>query len=61
MLVEAVGIGLKARLKLRKLLILRTGKMAKTAEIAEATYTPGTRDESEPGTPECRPYNSGSY
>ena len=42
-LVGAVGIGLKAALRLRKLLILRTDKMAKSREFAEAGYTAGTR------------------
>jgi hypothetical protein len=37
------GIGLKAALRLRKLLILRIGKVAKTPELADARYTPGTR------------------
>jgi hypothetical protein len=42
-LVEAVGIELEARLKLRRLLILRFGKVAKNPEFAEARYTPGTQ------------------
>jgi len=41
--VVAVGIGLKAALSPRKLLILRIGKMAKSHEFAEARYTAGTR------------------
>ena len=43
LLVGAVGIELKAMLSLRKLMILRTAKMAKPGEFAEARYTTGTR------------------
>jgi hypothetical protein len=38
-----VGIGLKAALRLRKLLILRTGEMVKSRKFVEPRYTPGTR------------------
>ncbi len=43
MLVGAVGIGLKATLKIRKLLILLNAKNAKNTGFAQARYTPGTR------------------
>lgn len=42
-LVGAVGIGPKARLKARKLLISHNAKTAKTPRFAKARYTPGTR------------------
>ena len=41
-LVGAVGIELKARLKPRKILILRSAKTAQTPGFAKARYTPGT-------------------
>ncbi len=43
-LVGAVGIGLKATLKTRKLLILLNGKNAKNTGFAKVRYTPGTRN-----------------
>lgn len=43
MLVGAVGIGLKAILKIRKLLILLNEKNAKNTGFAQARYTAGTR------------------
>src|SRR5208282_6765780 len=39
----AVGIGLKATLKTRKLLILSNEKNAKNTGFAQLRYTPGTR------------------
>lgn len=42
-LVGAVGIGLKATLKIRKLLILLNAKNAKNIGFAQPRYTPGTR------------------
>ena len=42
-MVGAVGIGLKATLKARKLLILLNAKNANTTESAEVRYTPGTQ------------------
>ncbi len=42
-LVGAVGIGLKATLKTRKLLIPLNEKNAKNTRFAQARYTPGTR------------------
>ena len=42
-LVGAVGIGLKAKLKTRKLLILLNEKNAKNTGFAQVRYTPGTR------------------
>jgi hypothetical protein len=43
-LVGAVGIGLKAMLKTRKLLILLNEKNAKNSEFAQVRYTVGTRE-----------------
>jgi len=43
MLAAAVGIELKAMLKIRKLLILLNGKNAKNTEFAQVRYTAGTR------------------
>ena len=45
-LVGAVGIGLKATLKARKLLIPLNAKYAKNSEFAQVRYTPGTRRDS---------------
>lgn len=42
-LVGAVGIGLKATLKIRKLFIPLDGKNAKNPIFAQPRYTPGTR------------------
>src|SRR5690348_6734562 len=42
-LVGAVGIGLKAMLKIRKLLILLNAKNAKNTGFAQPRYTAGTR------------------
>jgi hypothetical protein len=42
-LVEAVGIGLKATLRMRNLLILLNGENAKNTGFAQARYTRGTR------------------
>jgi hypothetical protein len=42
-MVRAVGIGLKGPLRRRKLLIIRSVKIAKSRKIAEARYTPGTQ------------------
>ena len=42
MLVGAVGIGLKATLKIRKLLIPLDGKNAKNPILAQPRYTAGT-------------------
>ena len=42
-MVVAVGIGLKATLKIRKLLILLDAKNAKNTGFAQLRYTPGTR------------------
>jgi hypothetical protein len=42
-LVGAVGIELKATLKIRNLLILLNGKNAKNTGFAQPRYTPGTR------------------
>lgn len=41
--VGAVGIELKATLKIRKLLILLNEKNAKNTEFTQLRYTPGTR------------------
>ena len=43
MLVGAVGIGLKAMLKTRKLLILLNEKNAKNTGFAQVRYAAGTR------------------
>jgi len=43
LLVGAVGIGLKAMLKIRKLLILLNAKNAKNTGFAQSRYTAGTR------------------
>ena len=43
MLVGAVGIELKAMLKMRKLLILLNGKNARSTRFAQVRYTAGTR------------------
>jgi hypothetical protein len=43
LLVGAVGIELKATLKLHTLLILQHAKPAQTCKIAKAGYTAGTR------------------
>jgi len=43
-LVGAVGIELKATLKLRKLLIPLNAKNAKNTGFAQSGYTTGTRD-----------------
>ncbi len=43
-LAEAVGIELKATLKMRKLLILLNEKNAKNTEFTRVRYTAGTRD-----------------
>jgi hypothetical protein len=42
-MVGAVGIGLKAALKMRKLLIPLNEKNAKNTPFAQVRYTPGTR------------------
>jgi hypothetical protein len=42
-MVDLVGIGLKATLKIRKLLILLDGKSAENAGFAQPRYTRGTR------------------
>jgi hypothetical protein len=42
-LVGAVGIGLKATLKIRKLFIPLDGKNAKNTGFAQPRYTPGTQ------------------
>ncbi len=43
-MVGAVGIELKAALKIRKLLILLNAKNAKNTGFAQVRYTAGTRD-----------------
>jgi hypothetical protein len=41
--VPGVGVGLKATLKIRKLLVLLNEKKAKNSEFALVRYTAGTR------------------
>ena len=57
MLVGAVGIGLKARLKPRELLISHNAKTAKSPRFAKVGYTPGTRRLRNSQAPQANPLN----